>query len=261
MLGALLIATMLISAAAAPWIAPHDPTTQDLNSSLKRPSPKHPLGCDKLGRDQISRLLYGARVSLAVGFTAVSASVTIGLLLGALSGYLGGAVDFWLMRVIDVLLAFPGILLAIAFAAVLGPGLSNTIIALSLVGWTEYARVVRAEVMSIKARAHVEAAIALGMPAARIVRVHVLPLLVAPLAVQATFGVAGAIVGEASLSFLGLGVQAPTPSWGAMINEARSFLLVAPHLTVYPGIALVLTVLGVQLAGEGLRDRYSGRGT
>jgi peptide/nickel transport system permease protein len=250
---------LCFGAVAAPVLSPHDPNTQNLTASLAPPSYAHPLGCDKLGRDQLSRLLHGGRVSLTVGVSAVIASVTIGLLVGAIAGYAGGAADFWLMRLVDVLLAFPGMLLAIALAAVLGPGLPNVVLALSVVGWTGYARLVRGEVLAIRERDHVEAAVALGVPASRILLQHVLPLVAAPLAVQATFGVAAAIVGEASLSFLGLGVQPPTPSWGAMINDGRSFLLVAPHLTVYPGLAILLTVLAVHAIGDRLRDRFARR--
>ena len=251
------LAALFLSAVAAPVLSPHDPNAQDLSADLASPSVEHPLGCDKLGRDQLSRLIYGGRVSLTVGLCSVIASVSIGVLIGAAAGYAGGAMDFWLMRAVDVLLAFPGMLLAIALAAVLGPGLPNVILALSLVGWTGYARLVRGEVLSIRERDHIEAAVALGVPAPRIVLQHVLPLIAAPLAVQATFGVAAAIVGEASLSFLGLGVQAPTASWGAMINDGRSFLLVAPHLTVYPGLAILVTVLGVHAVGDRLRDRLA----
>jgi len=255
------LAALLLSAVAAPILSPHDPNAQNLAADLALPSLDHPLGCDKLGRDQLSRLIYGGRVSLTVGVSSVIASVSIGLLIGAIAGYAGGATDFWLMRLVDVLLAFPGMLLAIALAAVFGPGLPNVVLALSLVGWTGYARLVRGEVLAIRERDHVEAAVALGVPASSILLRHVLPLVAAPLAVQATFGVAGAIVGEASLSFLGLGVQAPTPSWGSMINDGRSFLLVAPRLTVYPGVAILLMVLGVHSLGDRLRDRVARNGS
>jgi len=251
------LAGLFLSAIAAPILSPHDPNAQDLAANLAAPSLEHPLGCDKLGRDQLSRLIYGGRVSLTVGVSSVIASVSIGLLIGAIAGYAGGAVDFWLMRLVDVLLAFPGMLLAIALAAVFGPGLPNVVLALSLVGWTGYARLVRGEVLTIRERDHVEAAVALGVAGPSILLRHVLPLVVAPLAVQATFGVASAIVGEASLSFLGLGVQAPTPSWGSMINDGRSFLLVAPHLTIYPGVAILLVVVGVHSLGDRLRDRVA----
>jgi peptide/nickel transport system permease protein len=252
--GVLTLAVLVTTAVLAPWLAPHDPTRQDLSQDLRRPSLEHPLGQDKLGRDQLSRVIYGARVSLQVGAVTVLIAVTIGVTLGALAGYLGGLVDFAVMRVVDILLAFPGILLAIAMSAALGPSLTNVIVALSLIGWTGYARLVRAEVLAIKQREHVEAAVALGVARPRVLVRHVLPLVVAPVVVQATFGMAGAIVAEASLSFLGLGVQPPTPSWGAMINEGRTFLLVAPHLTTYPGLAILATVLGLNFLGDGLRD-------
>jgi peptide/nickel transport system permease protein len=235
-------------------LAPDEPSAQDLAAGLDRPTTEHPFGRDKLGRDQLSRVIYGARVSLVVGLAAVAVSAALGVTIGAIAGFAGGPIDFWIMRVVDVLLAFPGILLAIAMTAALGPGLGNVVFALSLIGWTGYARLVRAEVMSVAARDHVEAARALGVaPAALLVR-HVLPLIAAPVVVQATFGIAGAIVAEASLSFLGLGVQPPTPSWGAMVNEGRSFLLVAPHLVLYPGLAIFVTVLGLNTLGDGLRD-------
>jgi peptide/nickel transport system permease protein len=252
--GVVCFALLVVAALFAPQISPHDPLAQNLAADLESPSVEHPFGRDKLGRDQLSRLIYGARVSLEVGIITVTISLLIGVFLGAAAGFAGGAVDYWIMRLVDVLLAFPGILLAVAMSAVLGPSLSNVIIALSLLGWTGYARLVRAEVLGISKREHVEAATALGVPSLRIVARHILPLLGAPLAVQATFGMAGAIVAEASLSFLGLGVQPPTPSWGAMINEGRHFLLVAPHLTFYPGIAILVTVLGLNFLGDGLRD-------
>lgn len=258
-LGFIVLSLLVTSAALSPVISPHDPTEQNLSASLSAPSNAHPLGCDKLGRDQLSRLLVGARVSLGVGLLTVALSVCIGVIVGALAGYAGGLVDFWLMRVVDMLLSFPGILLAIALAAVLGPGITNVIVTLSIIGWTGYARLVRAEVLALREREHVHAAVALGASPRRVILRHVLPLVAAPLIVQATFGVAGAIVGEASLSFLGLGVRPPTPSWGAMINDGRSFLLVAPHLTIYPGLAIFLTVFALQSVGDAIRDRLSVR--
>lgn len=254
------LAALVAAAVAAPLLAPHDPTAQDLAADLESPSIEHPLGRDKLGRDQLSRVIYGARVSLSVGLAAVVVSATLGVAVGATAGFAGGAVDFWIMRLVDVLLAFPGILLAIAMTATLGPGLANVVLALSLIGWTGYARLVRAEVIAVAARDHVEAARALGVPPLDLVVRHVIPLVTAPVLVQATFGMAGAIVAEASLSFLGLGVQPPTPSWGAMVNEGRTFLLVAPHLVVYPGIAIFVTVLGLNTLGDGLRDFLDVRG-
>jgi len=258
-LGLSALAALIMLATFAPRLAPYSPTAQSLGEDLRGPSLSHPCGQDKLGRDQLSRLIYGARVSLLVGVTSVAMTVTLGVLLGSLAGYAGGAVDFWIMRVVDVLLAFPGILLAIAMSAVLGPSLAHVIFALVVIGWTGYARLVRAEVLSIREREHVEAARALGMRSSRVVLRHVLPLVAAPVVVQATFGMAGAIVAEASLSFLGLGVQPPTPSWGSMLNEGRSFLLVAPHLTLWPGVAILVTVLGLNLLGDGLRARLDVR--
>ncbi|MGH7896647.1 MAG: ABC transporter permease, partial [Candidatus Binatia bacterium] len=200
------------------------------------------------------RVLHGARVSLAVALAAVGISLAIGVAIGLSSGVLGGWIDEVAMRLVDVLLAFPGILLAIALAAVLGPSLANVVLALSVIGWTGYARLVRAETLSLRERPHVEAARALGARPLRVVFRHVLPLLAGPLAVQATFGFAGAIVAEASLSFLGLGTQPPTPSWGSMLNEGRAFLLVAPHVALFPGAAIFTTVLGINFLGDALRD-------
>jgi len=259
-LGVATLGLLAATAVFAPVLAPHDPIEQQLSADLAAPSLEHPFGRDKLGRDQLSRVIYGARVSLVVGITAVLISAGLGIAIGAVAGFLAGAVDFWIMRVVDVLLAFPGILLAIAMSAVMGPSLTTVVVALSVIGWTGYARLVRAEVRAIRAREHVEAARALGIAPSRIVLRHVLPLTAAPVLVQATFGMAGAIVAEASLSFLGLGVQPPTPSWGAMVNEGRAFLLVAPHLVLYPGMAIFVTVLGLNFLGDGLRDLLDVRG-
>jgi peptide/nickel transport system permease protein len=253
-LGAILVGGFLAIALAAPLLAPFDPALPNLSENLRRPSLAHPFGQDRLGRDILSRIVYGARVSLLVAVSTVSLSLALGATLGLFSGLAGGWVDELLMRVIDILLAFPGILLAIAISAVLGPSLVNVVVALSVVGWTGYARLVRAETLSLRERAHVLSAIALGAAPPRVILHHVLPLLAGPLAVQATFGFAGAIVAEASLSFLGLGTQPPVPSWGAMLNEGRSFLLVAPHVALFPGIAVFATVLGINFLGDALRD-------
>jgi peptide/nickel transport system permease protein len=257
--GAAILVMLLAAGLFAPLLAPYDPNAQSLAANLEPPSARHLLGRDKLGRDQLSRIIYGARVSLKVGLLTVAISLTIGVGVGALAGFSGGAIDFLLMRAVDILLAFPGILLAIAMSAVLGPGIDNVVIALSVIGWTGYARLVRGEVLSIMRTEHIEAARALGALRSRILFRHVLPLLAAPLVVQATFGVAGAIVAEASLSFLGLGVQPPTPSWGAMVNEGRSYLLIAPYLVLYPGLAIFMTVLGLNALGDALRDRLDVR--
>jgi peptide/nickel transport system permease protein len=257
--GTLLVAALVVVAAGAPWIAPYDPTTQMLAENLAPPSAAHPLGQDKLGRDILARVVYGTRVSLAVGVVTVLFSLAIGATIGAVAGFAGGWIDEAVMRAVDVLLAFPGLLLAIALAGILGPSLRNVVIALCLIGWTGYARLARGEVVRLRERDFVEAARALGVPERRILVRHVVPLLATPLLVQATFGMAAAIVAEASLSFLGLGAQPPTASWGAMLNDGRAFVLVAPHLTIFPGVAILLTVLGLNFLGDGLRDRLDVR--
>jgi peptide/nickel transport system permease protein len=252
--GALIVLLFVSVALFAPALASHNPATQNLHQDLRPPQAEHFFGQDKLGRDVFSRVIYGARVSLLVGVLVVGVAGTVGLLVGALAGYAGGRVDELLMRLIDILLAFPGIVLAIGLSAVLGPSLRNVLLALSVIGWTGYARLVRGEVLAWREREFVTAAVALGAGPVRVVTRHIIPQLLAPLVVQATFGMAGAIVAEASLSFLGLGVQPPTPSWGAMLNEGRSFLLIAPHVALFPGLAMMLVVLGLNLLGDGLRD-------
>ncbi len=253
------ILVLIIVALFAPFLAPQDPTRQDLDQDLLAYSSSHPFGTDKLGRDILSRTIYGSRVSLSVGIATVTLSVAIGLVIGSLSGYAGGWVDQLLMRFVDILLAFPGILLAIAFTAVLGPGLHHVILALCLIGWTGYARLVRGEILALREREFVHAAQALGCKPHRVVLRHLLPNLLPPLLIQATFGLAAAIIAEGSLSFLGLGVEPPTPSWGAMLNEGRQFLLVAPHLTAYPGLALMITVVALNILGDALQDRLQRR--
>lgn len=250
--GGLLLA-LVVAALLAPVIAPYDPLRQDLAHHLEPPSRAHLLGTDRLGRDVLSRLVYGARVSLGVGAAAVAGALSIGVLLGTVAGYGRRAVDELVMRVTDVLLAFPGILLAIALAAILGPSTRNVILALTVMGWPAYARLTRAEVRAAAARDATRAAEALGATPLRVALRHLLPGARPALIVQATFGVAGAIVAEASLSFLGLGTPPPAPSWGAMLAEARSFLLVAPHLLIAPAAALGATVLAIQLLGDALR--------
>jgi peptide/nickel transport system permease protein len=252
--GALGLTLLALAAAAAPLLAPADPYLPDLANRLRPPGAGHPLGQDTLGRDILARLLYGGRISLGVGGAVVVLSLTTGIILGATAGYRGGWVDEAVTRTIDVFLAFPGLLLAIALAAVLGPSVQNVILALSLLGWTGYARLARAEIAALRRRDFVQAASALGARPTRIVACHLLPLAAPALLVQATFGLAGAIVAEAGLSFLGLGAPAPLPSWGAMIAEGRPLILVAPRLTLLPGAALALTVLALQLLGDGLRD-------
>jgi peptide/nickel transport system permease protein len=256
---AAMIVLCLFAAAAlgAPVIAPYDATRQNLANDLVPYSAEHILGTDRLGRDVLSRVLYGARVSLGVGLATVSLSLSLGLMIGAMSGFWGGWLDQLLMRVVDILLAFPGILLAIAFTAVLGPGLHHVVLALCLIGWTGYARLVRGEILSLRERDFIHAARALGCKPRRIILRHLLPNLLPPLLIQATFGLAGAIIAEGSLSFLGLGVEPPTPSWGSMLNEGRQFLLVAPHLTTYPGLAIMFTIFALNILGDALRERLA----
>jgi peptide/nickel transport system permease protein len=256
-LGCSLLALLVASGIFAPALAPHNPNRQNLENDLQVFTAQHPLGTDKLGRDILSRTIFGSRISLLVGVSTVAISVLIGLFIGSISGYFGGWLDHLLMRVVDILLAFPGILLAIAFTALLGPGLDHVILALCLIGWTGYARLVRGEILSLKERDHVQAARALGCSAARVIVVHLLPNLLPLLLIQATFGLAGAIIAEGSLSFLGLGVEPPTASWGSMLNEGRQFLLVAPHLTTYPGLAIMITVLSLNVLGDALQNRLS----
>jgi len=248
------LACSALLAAAVGFLAPSAGTRIKLSEGLAAPSASHVFGQDKLGRDVFARLLAGARVSLTVALAAVTISVTVGTGVGALAGFAGGGIDVVLMRSVDVLMAFPGLLLAIAMAGALGPGTANVIVALSVIGWTGYARLVRGEVRRIRAREHVEAAVALGVPTRLVLTRHVLPLVAAPVAVQATFGAAAAVVAEASLSFLGVGVQPPSPSWGSMLAEARSFVVEAPHLLVAPGLAITAFVLTLHLLGDALRD-------
>lgn len=252
--GVFLVALVLLTALLAPLLAPTDPTVQLLDQRLEGPSREHLLGLDELGRDILSRLVFGARVSVGVGLSVVLLSGFLGSLLGAVSGYSGGRLDSVLMRLTDVFLSFPGILLAIALVAVLGPALKHVILALVTIGWVGYARLVRGQVLQVKEQEFVSAAQAAGVRAPLVVVRHIVPHVLPTLLVQASLGMAGAILAEASLSFLGLGIQPPTPSWGAMINAGRSHLLDAPHLALFPGIAIFLTVMGLNFLGDGLVD-------
>lgn len=252
--GAILTVALLIIAIAAPLIAPFDPNVQDTSRRLESPSRSHLLGLDDLGRDVLSRIVYGARVSLRVGFSVVLIASIIGIVAGAISGYYGGAVDAVIMRLTDILLAFPGILLAIALVAVLGPSLNNVILALATIGWVGYARLVRGQVLKVREMEFVTAAKALGARSGRVIALHVLPNVINPVIVMATLGLAGAILSEAALSFLGLGVQPPTPSWGAMLTSGRRYLGLANHLAIFPGAAIMLAVMGLNFLGDGLID-------
>ena len=255
---ACVVGLAVLAAVIGPWLVPYDPSAQELALRLEGPSRLHWLGLDELGRDILARVMSGARISLFVGLVVVSVSASIGAVMGSLAGYYGGIVDEAISRVIDILLAFPGLLLAIALVAVLGPSLTNVVLALSLIGWVGYARVVRAQVLQAREFEYVAAARAIGAATPRILIRHVLPAALPALTVQATLGMGGAILSEAALSFLGLGVQPPTPSWGAMLNYGRVHVLDAPHLTVFPGLAIALVVLGLNLLGDSLRDRLGG---
>jgi peptide/nickel transport system permease protein len=258
-IGAVIVITAIGAAVLGPWLVPYDPSVQDLPVRLSGPTLSHPFGLDELGRDVLARILAGGRISLMVGLIVVTVSSSVGLLLGSVAGYFGGLVDDAISRVTDVLLAFPGILLAIALVAVLGPSLANVVMALSVIGWVGYARLVRGQVLRTRELEYVHAAKALGAGVPRILWRHVIPSTIPALVVQATLGMAGAVISEASLSFLGLGVQPPTPSWGTMINGGRAHLLDAPHLTVFPGMAIALLVLGFNFLGDGLRDALDPR--
>ena len=252
--GLVLTVLLVLAALAAPLLAPHDPNAQDTARRLEQPSKEHPLGLDDLGRDVLSRIVFGARVSLRVGFSVVLLASLIGVTLGAISGYFGGVIDVIVMRFCDILLAFPGILLAIALVAVLGPSLNNVILALATIGWVGYARLVRGQVLKVREMEYVTAAKALGARSLRVIVLHVLPNVINPVIVMATLGLAGAILSEAALSFLGLGVQPPTPSWGAMLTSGRRYLGLANHLAIFPGAAIMLAVMGLNFLGDGLID-------
>jgi peptide/nickel transport system permease protein len=246
---------LIVLALAAPWLAPYDPAAQNLPSRLAGPSSSHWMGTDELGRDILSRILFGARVSMVVSISVVLGAGLTGLLIGSVAGYFGG----WLDRIINIVLinaflSFPGILLAIAFAAFLGPGLGKVVIALTITGWAGYARLARAQVLQAKEMDYVVAARSLGASHARILARHLVPNILQPVLVQATIGMAGAILAESTLSFLGLGVLAPMPSWGAMLNDGRGHLFDAPHLVVFPALAVMTAVLAFNLLGDAWRD-------
>lgn len=254
LVGAVLILLICFTALLAPFIAPHDPLQPDLAQRLQSPGAEYPLGTDNLGRCVFSRVVFGTRITLQLGLFVVAITSSIGVLLGAVAGYRGGIIDEAVMRLVDVLLAFPGIILALVVAGMLGPSLYSIMFALSLIGWTTYARVVRGAVLSVKEKEFVEAARSMGAGDTRILFRHILPNVMAPVIVMATLGLAHVILSAAALSFLGLGVQPPEAEWGAMLNLGRSFLRTAPHMTVFPGMAITLTVLAFNFLGDGLRD-------
>lgn len=252
--GALIVAIAAGAALVGPWLSPYDPAAQNLPLRLAGPSFAHPFGLDELGRDILARVLAGARISFFVGLTVVVISAAVGTIFGAIAGYFGGIWDDIVSRLVDTLLAFPGLLLAIALVAVLGPSLVNVLFALTIIGWVGYARIVRGQVLRAREFEYVQASRALGATPLHVLVRHIIPAALPAVVVQATLGMAGAIIGEASLSFLGLGVQPPTPSWGNMLNGGRAHILDAPHLTIFPGVAIALLVLGFNFIGDGLRD-------
>ncbi|MGA3211733.1 MAG: ABC transporter permease [Terriglobales bacterium] len=253
--GLILIAIFVTLALFAPWIAPQDPAHIELATRLAGPSARHWLGTDELGRDILSRVIYGSRISMLVGTSVVALSLMLGLVVGSLAGYYGGRVDRLVnVVVMNAFLTFPGILLAIAFVAFLGPGIFNLILALSIGGWVGYARLVRAQVLAVREREFVEAARALGAGDGRVMVRHILPNIIQPVIVQAAIGMAGAVLAEATMSFLGLGVPPPAASWGSMLNDGRSHLFDAPHLVLFPALAIMLAVLAFNFVGDAMRD-------
>ena len=253
--GSALLLLFILCALFAPLLAAHDPAQLDLNQRLLPPSHAHWFGTDELGRDVLARTLYGARVSLTVAVCVVAASLSTGLILGALAGFYEGWADTLInLYLTNAFLSLPGILLAVAIVAFLGPSLANLIVALALSGWVNYARLVRAQVMAMKQREFVQAARSLGATDLRLMLHHILPNIIQPVLVQAAIGMAGAVLAEATLSFLGLGVQPPTATWGAMLNDARSHLFESPYLVFFPAAAVALCVLAFNLLGDGLRD-------
>jgi peptide/nickel transport system permease protein len=258
--GVVLLAAFVLCGLAAPHVAPYNPSDIDLVHRLEGPSAAHIAGTDELGRDTLSRLMWGARLSLTISVSVVVVSLGLGLAVGGLAGYLGGWIDTALTTfAMNTFLALPGILLAIAFAAFLGPGFINLVLALAIGGWAGYARLVRAQVMAVREREYVDAARALGASGLRIFFRHILPNIVQPVLVQASIGMAGVILAEATLSFLGLGIPAPAPSWGSMLNDARSHLFDSPHLVLFPAMAVAGAVLGFNFLGDALRDELDPR--
>lgn len=263
--GLVVVAAVMLATILAPLIASFDPLEQDISQRLRAPGWRdasgriHPLGTDHLGRDILSRIIYGSRVALVVGFSAVAISGVLGMTLGLLAGYFGGKVDDIFMRLADIQLAFPFILLAIAVIGVLGPSLKNIIIVIGVSSWVIYARVVRGEVLSLREREFVQAALALGSGDVRVIVRHILPNAFTPWLVIATLDMARVIVVESALSFLGLGVQPPTPTWGGMLADGRVYISTAWWLATFPGLAILLTVLGINLLGDGLRDTLDPR--
>ncbi len=257
--GLLIIVFLTLVAMLAPFVSPYEPTAIDVYNVLSPPDFTHPFGTDELGRDVLSRMIWGARASLKVGFIAVGIAITIGSILGSISGYYGGKIDSILMRFVDIMLAFPTFFLILAVISILEPSISTIMIIIGLTGWMDVARLVRAEFLTIKERDFISAARAIGANDLRIIFRHILPNALSPVFVAATFGIAGAILIESGLSFLGLGVQPPEPSWGNILTSGKDNITVAWWLSLFPGIAILITVLSYNLVGEGLRDALDPR--
>jgi len=254
-----LIALFAACALLAPLLAPYDPLVQDLGSRLRPPSSEHWLGTDSLGRDIASRILFGARISLIIGVVVVTSAGVVGTAIGLVAGYAGGLVDEALMRLTEVFLAFPALILAMAIAGALGPSLTNAIIAIAAVTWAVYARLTRGQILSLRRREFVEAARAIGATRTRIILRHLLPNALAPLMIQASFDLGSSIIAAAGLSFIGFGAQPPTPEWGVMISEGRNYISTQPWLSLFPGLAILLAVGSFNLLGDGLRDAFDPR--
>jgi peptide/nickel transport system permease protein len=259
LIGLIILVPMFFCALFAPFVSIHDPVRPDLKNILVAPTLTHPFGTDTLGRDVFARVVYGSRVSLLVGFVSVGIATIIGLIIGAVSGYYGGLIDEAIMRFVDLMMCFPTFFLILAVIALLEPSIWNIMIVIGLTNWMSIARLVRAEILSIKGKEFVLAAKAQGFPELRIIFRHVLPNALSPVYVVATLGIGGAILTESALSFLGIGVQPPTPSWGSILTQAKDNIEVAWWLSLYPGLAIFLTVMGYNLLGEGLRDIFDPR--
>lgn len=254
MIGLVLLILLILCAIFAPVLAPYDPYESNLPQALQAPSAAHLMGTDELGRDILSRILYGARISLIVGVEAVALALVCGVVLGALAGYYGGKTDTTIMGIMDIMLSFPDILLAIAFMTVMGRGVDKAVIAIGIVSIPQYARIVRGSVLSVKENVYVTAARAIGNSDFRLIFVHILPNVLAPIIVRGTIGVSIAILEAAALGFLGLGVEPPTAEWGTMLGSGRQTIFNAPHIVTFPGLAITLTVMAFNLLGDGLRD-------
>lgn len=259
MVGLFIIVLLVFCAIFADVIAPYGLDDQDLKNTFQPPSSEHLMGTDNFGRDILSRIIYGSRISLQVGFISVGIAIIVGGSLGAIAGFYGGKMDNVIMRLMDILLAIPSILLAISIVAALGPGLRNVMIAVGIGSIPTYARIVRASVLSLRDQEFIEAARAIGANDFRIIVKHIIPNSMAPLIVQGTLGVASAILSAAGLSFIGLGIQPPTPEWGAMLSSGRQYLRDYPHITTFPGLAIMITIFGLNLLGDGLRDALDPR--